>query len=94
MRCKAHSVLQVIEYLWEMPAETPAAFGFHANAEIGFKLREGDAFCASLLQLQPRDAAGEGGLSEEEKARLVLEDIAERLPEAYDMEDIRACATF
>ena len=36
---------------------------------------------------------GEGGLSEEEKARMVLEDIAERLPESYDMEDIRGCGT-
>jgi hypothetical protein len=38
--------------------------------------------------------AGEGGTSEEEKARMVLEDIVERLPEAYDMEDIRGCALY
>ena len=84
--------LQVVEYLGDMPAETPVAFGFHANAEIGFKLREGDAFCHALQSMQPRDAGGEGGLSEEEKARMVLEDIVERLPEAYDMEEIRGCA--
>lgn len=45
-----------------------------------------------MRAVQPRDVTGEGGLSEEEKARMVLEDIVERLPEAYDMEDIRACA--
>jgi dynein heavy chain, axonemal len=50
--------VQVIEYLAEMPAETPIAFGFHPNAEIGFKLREGDAFCNSLILLQPRDSSG------------------------------------
>lgn len=85
---------QVTEYLMEMPGETPMAFGLHPNAEIGFKLREGDAFCNSLILMQPRDAAGEGGASEEEKARMVLEDIVERLPETYDMEDIRGYAHF
>jgi len=80
----------VTEYLHEMPAETPLAYGLHPNAEIGFKLREAEAFCASLILMQPRDSGGEGGLSTEEKARLVLEDIVERLPEAYDMEDVRS----
>lgn len=82
---------QVTEYLMDMPGETPLAFGLHPNAEIGFKLREGDAFCNSLILMQPQDSAGEGGASEEEKARTVLEDIVERLPETYDMEDIRGC---
>lgn len=81
---------QAVEYLMEMPGETPIAFGFHPNAEIGFKLREGDAFCSSLILMQPRDAGEGGGASEEERARTVLEDIVERLPETYDMEDIRA----
>lgn len=34
-------------------------------------------------------AAGEGGMSQEEKAKMVLDDLADRLPEQYDMEDIR-----
>lgn len=61
----------VLEYLEDsMPPETPAAFGLHPNAEIGFKLREADAFCISLFELQPREAGGEGGMSMEEKVRL------------------------
>jgi len=72
-----------------MPPETPLAFGLHPNAEIGFKLREADAFCSSLLLLQPREAGGEGGMSTEEKAKMVLDDLMERLPERYDMEEIR-----
>jgi dynein heavy chain, axonemal len=82
---------QAGEFLLDMPGETPIAFGFHPNAEIGFKLREGDAFCNALILMQPRDAGGEGGMSEEERARATLEDIVERLPETYDMEDIRGC---
>lgn len=58
---------QVNEYLNEMPAETPIAYGLHPNAEIGFKLREAEAFCASLILMQPQGSGGEGGLSTEEK---------------------------
>jgi hypothetical protein len=44
-----------------MPPETPAAFGMHANAEIGARLREGESFCSNLLALQARPAARQGG---------------------------------
>ena len=37
----------------------------------------------------PAAATGEGGMSQEEKAKMVLDDLADRLPEQYDMEDIR-----
>ncbi|KAK9808985.1 hypothetical protein WJX72_007373 [[Myrmecia] bisecta] len=81
---------QVLEYIEEvMPPETPLAFGLHPNAEIGFKLREAERFCANVLCLQPREAGGEGGCSTEEKAKMVLDDLVERLPEQFDMEDIR-----
>ena len=50
---------QVLEYIDEaMPPETPVAFGLHPNAEIGFKLREAETFCNSLVQLQPRESGG------------------------------------
>ncbi len=66
------SWLQVLEYIDEaMPPETPLAFGLHPNAEIGFKLREAERFCANVLCLQPREAGGEGGMSVEEKAKMV-----------------------
>lgn len=73
-----------------MPPETPLAFGLHPNAEIGFKLREADSFCASLVMLQPREGGDEGGMSIEEKAKMVLDDVVDKLPEQFDMEDIRS----
>lgn len=70
--CSPVSMLQVLEYIDEaMPPETPLAFGLHPNAEIGFKLREAERFCANVLCLQPREAGGEGGMSMEEKAKMV-----------------------
>ena len=52
----------MLEYIEsEMPAESPAAFGLHPNAGIGFKLREGEAFCAALQALRVRRGVGGGG---------------------------------
>jgi hypothetical protein len=52
--------LQVLDAIEDtMPPETPLAFGLHPNAEIGFKLREAETFCNSLVQLQPRESGGE-----------------------------------
>lgn len=40
--------------------------------------------------MQPREAGGEGGTTAEEKAKLVLDDVLERLPAQFDMEEIRS----
>jgi dynein heavy chain len=72
-----------------MPPETPLAFGLHPNAEIGFKLREAEAFCNALVGLQPSEGGGEGGLGAEENAKMVLDDLRDRLPDGFDLEDIR-----
>ena len=79
-----------VEYIAEtFPTESPLAFGLHPNAEIGFKLREAESLCLALLSLQPRESGGEAGASTEDKAKMVLDDVMERLPENFDLEDIR-----
>lgn len=89
MLLPAHA--QTLDYIEDaMPPETPVAFGLHPNAEIGFKLREADRFCLQLTNLQPRQTGGGGGLSPEERAKGVLDDILERLPELFDLEEIRS----
>ena len=45
----------------ELRGETPAAYGLHPNAEIGFRTEQSAALLRTLLELQPRDAGGEGG---------------------------------
>lgn len=82
---------QVLDYVdSEMPPETPLAFGLHPNAEIGFKLRAAEAFCGALLSLQPSGGGGGGGLGPEEKAKMVLDDVADRLPPEFDLAELRA----
>jgi dynein heavy chain len=82
-----------MEYIEEnMPPESAAAYGLHANAEVGFKRREAERVCAALAALQPREHSGgrDGGLRPEERAKLVLDDILERLPETPRLEEIAA----
>lgn len=65
--------VQTLEYIEEsLPQETPSAFGLHTNAGIGFRLREAEQFTEQLSSLQLRSVAGGGGMSVEEKAKLVL----------------------
>ena len=65
-------VMQTLEYIEEtLPQETPNAFGLHANAGIGFRLREAERFAEQLNSLQPRKIGGGAGASIEEKAKIV-----------------------
>ena len=50
-----------------MPTETPVAFGLHPNAEIGFKLREAELFCKSVMLLQPRGEGVASSVDSEQK---------------------------
>ena len=82
---------QVMDFVEEtMPMDTPLSLGLHPNAEIGYKLRETETYGRSVLLLQPREAGGSGGVSVEEKTKMVLDEMLEKLPEVFDMEDIRS----
>eukprot|EP00741_Cyanophora_paradoxa_P016051 tig00000042_g15496.t1 len=75
-----------------MPPETPVAFGLHPNAEIGFRLAQGETLFKEILELQPRGGAGPaaGGMSVQEKAKQALDDILDKMPEAFNLHEIAA----
>ena len=59
-------------------ATTPQAFGLHPNAEIGFRLAQSESMFKNITELQPRTASGSGGMSMQEQARVVLDEV--RMP--------------
>ena len=69
----AAQVLQYIDETLAVHTETPAAFGLHNNAEIGFRLREAERFSEQLSSLRPRSsgAVGGSGGTVEERAKTV-----------------------
>ncbi|RXM27080.1 Dynein heavy chain 11, axonemal [Acipenser ruthenus] len=78
-------------YIDEMlPHESPVHYGLHPNAEIEFLTVTSDNLFHTLLELQPRDSViGEGATQTvEEKVKMILDDILEKLPEEYNMSDI------
>jgi len=78
------------EYIDEVfPPESPACFGLHTNAEIGFRLAQAQALFSSIQDLQPKSAGGEGAMSREDKSKMVLDDVLEKLPPLFDWIDIQ-----
>jgi len=81
---------KMMEYLDEsFPAETPMMFGLHPNAEIGFRTEQSDILFVILADLQPRQAAGGGGATVQERVQVLMEDIQDKFLDAlFDMEDL------
>ncbi|XP_023100299.2 dynein axonemal heavy chain 9 isoform X1 [Felis catus] len=76
----------------ELPAESPHLYGLHPNAEIGFLTQTSEKLFRTVLELQPRDGhAGEGaGATREEKVKVLLEEILERVTDEFNMPELMA----
>ncbi|KAM5271528.1 dynein axonemal heavy chain 11 [Ctenodactylus gundi] len=80
------------QYIEEMlPPESPALYGLHPNAEIEFLTMTSNTLFRTLLEMQPRNllSRDERGHSTEDKAKNVLDDILEKLPEEFNMAEIK-----
>ncbi|ESO06977.1 hypothetical protein HELRODRAFT_171012 [Helobdella robusta] len=78
-------------YIDEMlPNENPILYGLHSNAEIDILSQTSEALFRSVFELQPRDAGfgATGGVSREEKIKGILDDIKDKLPEQFLMQEI------
>ena len=82
----ARDILEHIDT--EFPQESPTAFGLHPNAEIGFRLMQADTMFTNIRELQPRGAGAGGGMSVTEKAKAMLDDIMEKMPDPFEMLEI------
>ncbi|MGH0148390.1 UNVERIFIED_CONTAM: hypothetical protein FKN15_039512 [Acipenser sinensis] len=73
-----------------LPPESPVLYGLHPNAEIEFLTVISDNLFRTILEMQPRDLPiGEGSVqTAEEKVKNVLDDILEKLPEKFNMNEI------
>ncbi|XP_037911922.1 dynein beta chain, ciliary-like [Hermetia illucens] len=73
-----------------LPAESPALYGLHSNAEIGFLTTVAERLFKIVFELQPRIAggAGAGGASQEEVVKSILDDIIDKLPQPFNMIEI------
>uniref|UniRef100_H2ZKB7 AAA+ ATPase domain-containing protein n=1 Tax=Ciona savignyi TaxID=51511 RepID=H2ZKB7_CIOSA len=79
------------EYIDEvLPPESPYLYGLHPNAEIGVLTTTSENLFRTLLEMQPKDAAGAGGggATREEKVKALLDEILEKLPEEFNIVEL------
>jgi hypothetical protein len=76
-----------------LPAESPYLYGMHPNAEIEFLTVTSAHLCNTVLELQPRDTGGkegEAGQTREERLRTIIDEILEKLPDEFNMNEMGA----
>jgi len=79
----------MLQYVAEqLPHEGPAAFGLHSNAEIGFRSSQSEKMFVTILDMQPRASGGGAGLSLQEKVKVLLDEMMEKLPDNFDLVDL------
>lgn len=85
---KHDSVQEIRQYISELPwTEEPEVFGMHANASIAFQKNETDAMFNTILDVQPRESGGGGGMSSDEIVQELAARLAEDVPLALDREE-------
>uniref|UniRef100_A0A8D2N9M5 Dynein-1, subspecies f n=1 Tax=Zonotrichia albicollis TaxID=44394 RepID=A0A8D2N9M5_ZONAL len=70
-------------------SNTPEVLGLHANAEIGYYMQAVRDMWVHLLELQPQTGETGGGISRDEYIANVAKDIENKLPQVFDIDQIR-----
>jgi dynein heavy chain, axonemal len=90
-------VLNYTQMIEELPlTNSPAVFGLHGNAEIGYYTNAVKSTLFDLISLQPRSAAAGVGMSREDYIAATASDISSKIPltsmdiGSYDLLQVRA----
>ncbi|KAI8732070.1 dynein heavy chain 6, axonemal isoform X3, partial [Biomphalaria glabrata] len=74
-------------YIESLPLiDEPDIFGLHENANIAFQLNEINALLATILDVQPRIVAADGGMSNDDITYELAEAVLDRLIDKLDIE--------
>lgn len=73
----------------KLPIETPAMFGLHANAEIGYLTNFGEKLF-NTIQACSGGSGGGGGAKKDAEVKVLIEKFLGELPPAYNMIDINS----
>ena len=83
------SYKQFVEYIDEnLINESPVCYGLHANSEINFMTAQSQALFKAAGELAPRGGGSAGGMTLEEKVKRILDDIMEKLPDLFPLQEL------
>jgi dynein heavy chain len=87
---EAENMEQFEQEIDKIPLFTsPGVFGLHSNAEIQYFSNSVKELWLNMLLMQTSDGGGAGGINREEYIAKVAQDIQAKLPEEFDIFNIK-----
>ena len=84
MACLLH------RYIENLPlVDDPEIFGLHGNADLAYRSSQTKAVLGTILDIQPKEGGGGGGLTREEVVLKMVEDLQAKLPPDYKADDVK-----
>jgi len=78
------------KYIQQLPlVDDPEIFGLHGNADLAYRTAQTKTTLATILDIQPKEGGGGGGLTREEIVLKMVEDLQSRLPPDYNGEAVK-----
>jgi len=79
------------KYIETLPlVDDPEIFGLHTNADLAFRASATRQTLDTVLDIQPKEGGGGGGLSREEIVLKIVDDLAGKMPPDYRGDDVAA----
>lgn len=86
----AHDMETYLAAIDNIPLFTsPGVFGLHSNAEIQYFTNSAKMLWFNTLKMQTNDSGSAGGINKEEYVEKQAQDIADKLPEVFDIYNIK-----
>mgnify|MGYP001193533405 CR=1 FL=1 len=80
----------VYRYIEDLPlVDDPEIFGLHGNADLAFRSLQTKQVLGVILDIQPKEGGGGGGLTREETVLQVVNDLQAKLPPDYRPDDVK-----
>jgi dynein heavy chain len=77
-------------YIENLPlVDDPEIFGLHGNADLAYRSSQTKAVLGTILDIQPKEGGGGGGLTREEVVLKMVEDLQAKLPPDFKAEDVK-----
>jgi len=81
---------QYRKYIYDMPlVDDPEIFGLHGNADLAFRTSQTKSVLGTILDIQPKEGGGGGGLTREEIVLNMVNDLQAKIPPDYKSDDVR-----